>query len=304
MGSLCLIALPSHAEPFVGHGESSAVQHARDEALRKAKIDSLRAAIDGLVVALDAAEVTAVLASHELWTGAYRIVDEGRIEGRSSIQIEVEVDLPRLTKRVAKSKPRPRTRGYRLGKVVLEGCASNVIDAVLAPLRLHEIFVEAPASDPLHFKVRCEALGRASFTSTEVARVAVTIGGALKGSSVGAGLATSAEQAQRIAGERAGADLAQKLTMRLAADVVVRIEEPWPASRIRRIEGALREAVMGVREAELVAIEPSGTLRIDVLGDTLDAATLTRELKLLSFPDFQLDDIRIDSPYEITIRLH
>jgi hypothetical protein len=96
--------------------------------------------------------------------------------------------------------------------------------------------------------------------------------------------------------------LAEDLVPRARGGVELRIEKAWPAARVRRVERALKEAVLGVTKVELVALEADGAVRLHVQGN-VDPQQLMRGLQAVELPGFTLTGFRVDSPHALTVRI-
>jgi hypothetical protein len=83
--------------------------------------------------------------------------------------------------------------------------------------------------------------------------------------------------------------------------VRLRVQSPMPAVRIRRLETAMRNSVLGVDEVEVGAVS-KGLVELRVRGQ-LSAKDLSLALGALSVPGVSLTVVRVEPPDALTIRL-
>jgi hypothetical protein len=312
-------AAPAEAAPVRGTGQAkaseakaSSLAQTRDRALRRARRAALEAALQQVTGPVDPAARKAVLESADAWTGAYRVLSE-RSDGQDvDLEIEVEIDLVRLHKRVAKREDAGRPR-WALGAVgSAEGCGDATALAELVRTELAaQGGVTAPTDRPsksgkepaLDVALDCQALGPVAHTFLHAARVRVTAtaeGRAVAEASMPAFATTPAEAA--MAGvARALSDVAGALTAQRSGRVRVHVQSPTPAVRIRRLEAAMRNSVLGVDEVEVGAVS-QGQVELHVRGG-LSAKALSLALGQLALPGFTLTVVRVESPDVVTIRL-
>ncbi|MEX1364942.1 MAG: hypothetical protein AB1Z98_17570 [Nannocystaceae bacterium] len=327
LGAIALaVALPfgaARAAPVRGAGQSKASETktpslagARSRALRRARQAALQAALGQIDGPVDAVARKAVLASAEAWTGAYRVLSENARGDEVSIEVEVEIDLVRLTKRVRKRDGAGGAPRFRLGDVgAAEACgdAAALVDSVRAELQsLGAVTVDGSAEakgrgkakgDALDVALDCQVLGPVRHTYLQAARVRVvaTADGRTVAEHVSGGFATTPSEAV-AAGLRQGlGELAEVLGDRRRGRVRLRIRSPLPAARVRRLEAAMRNSVLGVDGVELVAIE-RGLVELQVRGQ-LSAAALGRRLDELTVPGLSLSIVEVEPPDVLVIRL-
>ncbi len=121
--SMTAVAAPIEASASVPAQEGAA-DRARDQAIAGARKAALEQAIAALDVARDEAAVKDVLARPEAWTAAYRVLEVSARDGQIEVRIEVEIDIPRLRKRVATPAAGGSrgAQGVNFGKVTATGC--------------------------------------------------------------------------------------------------------------------------------------------------------------------------------------
>jgi hypothetical protein len=159
------------------------------------------------------------------------------------------------------------------------------------------------AAKPITLTVSCTPLGAVPNTYLEAASVEIVVddGRAVaRADAAGFGADTSGAIAQALG--RALDDVAAELAAHRRGLVSVRIEAPLPATRVRRLERAMRDSVIGVASTKVAGIDPDGAVRLDVEG-SLTADALAQKLETLSLPGFSLTIVGINAEDALTIRL-
>ncbi len=303
------VAAHGAAVPYEGMGQAPATAAgktpARRAALMRAREAALSEALGTIRVPMDETARKDVLSRVETWTGAYRILDEANDGATITVKVEVEIDLARLRKRVAAVKAGPAQRGFRVGEVRGSGACKAIDTArVIRTLEAFGLASDDASARPLGIFVDCRELGPVPFTHAHASRAEVRArdaGGELAFVS-SPGFAADAHGATEVAIDDALARLAEDLTPRAKGGVSLRVEKAWPAARVRRIERALREAVLGVTGVELVGLEADGTARLHVQGN-VDPAGLAEGLRAVELPGFALTGFRVDSPHALSVRI-
>lgn len=298
------------AAPIEGVGTSKvdpeASARSRDRAIESARRAALEQAIAGITdVAVDPDAVAQVLAAADTWTAAYRILAVGEVDGAMQAKVEVEIDVPRLRKRIAERDAASRPKGFAWGGVSASGCGELDAARLEDPLRAYGI-VSDTSPTTLTLTLTCTEQGEVSHTHVRAAKVelAASLSGELKMSRKveARGFAGDAGQASASAIDRALGELAEQLAVHARGDLELRVEQPWPAARVRRLELTLRESVMGVDAAELSGILADGTAVLRVQGK-LDVNLLGQRMQTLTFPDFRLVGLRIDATHALRARI-
>jgi hypothetical protein len=285
--------------------EAGAADRARDQAIAAARRAALEQAIASLDVTRDEAAVKDVLARPEAWTAAYRVLEVSQRDGRIEVRIEVEVDIPRLRKRVAASGPSRGPHGFRFGKLAASGCPAIDEAALREPLRAYGIISDGGAAT-LSLAITCS--DRGAVTHTHMRAAAVEIVATSKGAVdlevrfSTQGFAEEIDAATQIALDRGVAELADELAVVARGDLELRVEKPWPAARVGVLERSLRESVIGVDSVELAGIAADGSVLLRV-GGRLDAKQLGAALGGLTFPGFALVGLRIDGTHALAVRM-
>ena len=313
-------ALPSsaRADPVRGRGEAKGSEWkqppdakiVRDRALRRARTEAIKSALSQLD-GVDPAARKEVLSSHSSWTSAYRIVSETRSGDAVSIEIEVDVDVARLTKRVAAAGPHASVRPrFSLGAVKASADGSCGDGAALHARIAEELTTlgalaprQTTGTTPVDILVSCEALGPVRMTHMQAARVEVTA------ATETAAVATATREAFADLSEQAVASglssalfaVSARLSAHQRGRAIVRIEAAGPGDRVRRFEQAVKDKVLGVDRVAVSGLEP-GVIRL-ALDTELSVETLAKRLGTLRLPDFSVTILGIEEPDVVTISL-
>lgn len=320
-------ALAVEAAPLRGTGQAKAsetkspsLSQTRARALRRARRAALEAALRQLSGPVDPAARKAVLDAADSWTGAYRVLSEQGNGQDVDIEVEVEVDLVRLQKRVAKREDGGGRPSWTLGDV---GSAESCGEAVaLGEVVRTELSAQggvaaegaeaagsagkgkgAAKAPALDVALDCQPLGAVDHTLLHAVRVRVTAtadGRTVAEASTPA-FASTPQEAMAAGVQRALSDVAGALVTHRSGHVRVRVQSPMPAVRIRRLETAMRNSVLGVDEVQVGAVS-NGVVELHVRGE-LSAKALSRALGQLSLPGFTLTVVRVEPPDVLTIRL-
>lgn len=296
------VPLEGTATAAAGKGGLAA---ARDRAIRDARVAALELALESIEVTTDEAAIEEVRARAEAWTTAYRVLELNEGEGEVEVRVEVEVDVPRLRKRVAQRDGRDRVRGFGLGALETSGCPGVEQAMVVDPLRAYGILSDASEAT-LSLELRCR--DRGIVEHTHVRAVAVELDARVEGEDALSlslsteGFAETAELGARIALDRAVVELADALAIAARGELELRVEQPWPASRVTELERRLRDEILGVDRVELAGIAADGSAILRIAG-SLDAAQLGRALEDASFSSFSLVGLRVDGAHALCARM-
>ncbi|MFV8753011.1 hypothetical protein ACNOYE_20890 [Nannocystaceae bacterium ST9] len=310
IAALILAPAIAGAAPVEGLGTSKvdpeAAARSRDRAVTAARKAALEQAIAGITdVSVDPDAVAQVLDRAETWTAAYRILEVAEQDGAMQARVEVDIDVPRLRKRIAVRDATTRPKGFAWGGVSASGCG-EVEDARLEdPLRAYGIVADQ-SKTTLTLALTCSDRGAVSHTHVRAAEVTISakLAGELELSRTVEARAFSEDGDEAIASaiDRALGELAEQLAVHARGDLELRVEQPWPAARVRRLELTLRESVMGVDSAELAGIMADGAAVLRVQGK-IDVNTLGQRMQTLAFPDFRLVGLRIDATHALRARM-
>lgn len=295
--------------PFGGMGEAPQAGDGkvpgRRQALLRARHAALEGALGTILVPIDDEARKAVLSQVEAWTGAYRIVEEKTDGATVTVKVEVELDIGRLRKRVAKQDAAQIQTGFRLTTVEGKGACKSLDEARVSDVLAGAgVLGSTKAAEPLALEVNCRELGKVPYTHAFAARTDVLA----RGSSgqlarvSAAGFGSAPDQAVEVALQDAITQTAEQLVPRARGGVVLRVEQPWPASRVRQLERGLRESVLGVTRVELVGVDGDGAVRLHI-GGKLAPQQLAERLEALELPGFALAGFTVDSPHALTVRM-
>ena len=282
LGIPCLgFAAEALAAPFAGTGHAAIgdkvdALKARDQALERARKAALEAAMEQLGAG-DPAARKQVLASPAVWTRSYRVLRQDDDGATATAMVSVEIDTARLGKVLAGAlgSPAPATNMTLLPGLVVNnsGCpASAEAELRRALLGIGAIRDVAPGSagPVLAASLQCAAPASLSYPKVTAVRGELGLegrGGAAP--TVGTVRATGLGEDAQAAAADALAGLIAQVTKGMSSGtdgaLQVKISAPWPAARVRRLERALRESVVGVVGVTVAGVGSDGavTLRID-----------------------------------------
>lgn len=284
----------------------------RSRALRRARTEAIVHALEGLA-GVDKAARRAILSSHGEWTGAYRIVEEVRDGDAVRLTIEVDVDLARLTKRVAKTAAvadarRPR---FTLGEVKAgadSACGDpqtlhTVVSAELAALGAVSE-AAGKGTVPVVVSVSCDRLGPVRYTHMQAARVVVVARTAehTVASATRDAFADAADAAVDSGLSAALFAVGARLSAHQRGRLTVKVNAPGAGRRVRRLERAIRDDVLGVSDVRVSGLTPGAVVL--TLDTNLAAAVLAKRLAALRLPDFSVIIVGTEEPDAVTIRLN
>lgn len=287
-----LAPIPVSAAPFEGQAalESETPDaKARRKAVSEARAAAFDAAVESLEASVDKAALAQARASLDVWTSSYRVLEMGA--GR--VRVEVEIDLPRLRKRLV---PRPVkvARRVALAPVQIDpGCAAELgePDAWVEGLRAAGLPLTDGAdasAESIVATVSCSQLGPVLATHLQAARVVVQLrGGGAELRHEAFGFAVDIDEASSSARDRALTHLAPAIADRFLAPTLVRVVGVGDGSRVRRIERAIKDGVVGADWVQVVGLEAGGVVQVGVRG-AVDVDGLARGLAELQFPDFRI----------------
>jgi len=277
----------------------------RTKALAKARKAALEAALAQMPGPVDKAAKKAVLKSADAWTGAYRVLSERNDGGAVTIEVEVDVDVARLQKRLTSAPSLGSAPLFRVEDVAVgEGCGDERTLAARVQDELAAAGASASDGVPVKVRVECKALGPVPHTFLHAAHV--ELHAEADGRSIGAfeadGFAADPPTTMATAVGQAAGDLASRLATHRRGMVALRVESALPAARVRRLERALAQSVVGVARVELARVDPRGAVVLRVHGQ-LDAAALGRALEQLQTPGLRASVVALEGPDALAIRL-
>ena len=299
----------AEAAPIEATGSVSAEagesDRARDRAIAAARKAALEQAISSVDTPVDPEAVKQVLARADAWTAAYRVLEVRSSDAGVEVRIEADIDLPRLRKRIAEPSASPSRAGFAWGALSSTGCPAIDETGIRDTLRSYGI-VAADGPSKLSLAITCSDRGAVTHTHVRAATVEVVARAQgevqLEVRFSTQGFAEDLGEATTIALDRAVAELADELAVEARGDLELRVEHPWPASRITSLSNALRDAVLGVDAVELAGIASDGSVLLRVAG-SIDASGLGRRLQEASFPGFGLVGLRVDGAHALRVQL-
>ncbi len=281
------------AAPYVGAGQAAIPEGGdrvgpRRDALIKARKAALEAALAELR-GVDPAGRKRVLDSASAWTSAYRVLKQSDDGATATVEVEVEIDLPRIEKLlVGVGAPVGGVAPPRLGEVRGEACGDELATGARQLMAARDLAsLEGEASAVMNVRLRCEALGEVYQARAHGSRVTIStqVGAEPPIQSTALAFAEDPQAAELEALRRALAELSEIVRKGRDTAISLEIAAPWPAARIRRLERAIGSSIVGVRSVSLGGITPQGAviLRIDG-GSTLVAQDLAMRMEALRIP--------------------
>ena len=293
-----MTATPTAAAPVRGEAEVTVAGDgaaARRDAMHGARQQALEAAMAdlSLTLAVEPARVDALRAQWRQWTGAYRVLEVTRTPTTWLAMLEVDVDLERLRKELARdaSTVAPMDAPWRLLSVRLEGCGRGLTAAVVAR-RLAQRGVQdargqaRPQETPamVDLRVRCTGTGKVPMTHLRGARVSLeaTSPGVPPLRVTGVGLGGATLEAVDSALEEALEGFVISLARRSMRGVDVELRGPWRARDTGGLAQRMTEAVRGVLNVRLSGTAPDGAPRLFVETE-MTPEELMAQLESLTF---------------------
>ena len=309
------------AAPFAGTGNAAIggevdALKARDQALERAR----KAALEAAILQLGAADPGArkqVLAAPAVWTRSYRVLKQDDDGATATAMVSVEIDTAKLSKALAV--PGAAPAGPSAPLVVLpglelrsDGCPPS-LDAelkkgLLAAGLIRDV-AAGSAGPVLSAGLKCAAVGTVGYPRQTVVRADLQLqapatrqGGAAqtRASATGFGEDAQAAAADALAGLIG--QVAKNMSGRTDSGVRLKIAAPWPAARVRRLERALRESVVGVQSVAVAGVGSDGAITLRVEGG-LSAPELHARLSGVQVPGATLVVGEVESSNVVHITL-
>lgn len=311
-----LVGAPAAAAPFAGTGQAAIGDKAdnvkaRGQAVERAR----RAALEGALEQMGPAEPGArkrVLDEAGVWTRAYRVLQQSDDGATATAVVSVEIDTARLAKALAgagpAAAPAPAQSGApALAQVRDEGCPAGAGEALAQRMiqagQLRDGRGGTISGVAVTLELRCRELGAINYPRGLALEAAMALRGGpspAAASAVGFGPDAAAATADAIA--RLQGQVAPSMSPRTAAGVELRLAAPWPAARVRRLEKAIRESVIGVQGVRVAGVGGDGSVTLRVEGP-LSAAELQERLAAVQLPNATLVVGEVEGPHVVHARL-
>jgi len=270
------------AAPFAGTGHAAIgdkvdALKARDQALERARKAALEAAVEQLGAG-DAATRKQVLAAPAVWTRSYRVLRQDDDGATATAMVSVEIDTAKLGKALAGAGvPATSTTNMTLLpglEVSNSGCPASaeaeLRRALLAAGAIRDV-APGSAGPVLAASLQCAAPAVLSYPRVTAVRGELSLqgrGGATP--AVGTVRATGLGEDAQAAATDALAGLIGQVVRGMSSGtdgaLRVKIAAPWPAARVRRLERALRESVLGVAGVSVAGIGSDGAVSLKIDG--------------------------------------
>lgn len=312
-----LTATPALAAPFEGTGHAPIGDKndgikARSQALERARRAALEAALEQ-VGAADPAARKKILDEAAVWTRAYRVLQQGDDGATATTTVSVEIDTARLAKALAQ--PAGTTGAAREAPALVavreEGCPQGTAEGlaqrwIAAGLLRDGRGGTISASAARVLELRCRALGPVAYPRGVVSEVALALragtarGEASTARAVGFGADEAAALAEAL--ESASRQVSSSMSSQTSTGLRLRLHTPWPAARVRRLERAIVESVIGAQAVRVAAVGGDGSVTL-VIDGPLSAAELQERLSAVQVPGATLVDLEVEAPDVVHARL-
>jgi hypothetical protein len=310
-----LLAAPALAAPFPGTGHAPVSDKvdglkARGQALERARRAALEAALEQVGIT-DPAQRKKILDEAAVWTRAYRVLRQGDDGATATAEVSVEIDTARLAKAVTQAGPAGTAREPpALVAVRDEGCPQGTAEALAQRWIRGGLLrdgrggtISAGAARTL--ELRCRELGPVAYPRGVVGEVALALRGgasreALTATAVGFGADAAAALAEAVEG--ASRQVSSSMSQQTPAGLRLRLDAPWPAARVRRLERAIAESVIGAQAVRLAAVGGDGSVTLEIAGP-LSAAELQERLAAVQVPGATLVALEVEGPDVVHARL-
>jgi hypothetical protein len=304
--ALAISGADALAAPFAGTGHAAIggdvdALAARDQALARARKQALEAAVEQ-VGAADPALRKQVLAAPGAWTGAYRVLQQGDDGATATAVVSVEIDTARLAKALAAGGAAspglpPLLPALDLRARDCPAGADAGLRAALVAAGVVRDVAAGSAGPQLPMQLQCEALGEVRYPRATVVRAILSWPGA-RARAVAVGVGEDAAAAAADALTAVGVAAARTLSEGTGQGVSLKLAAPWPAARVRRLERAIRESVVGVQAVRVAGVASDGSVTLRVDG-ALTAEELHARLPAVQVPGATLVVGEVESSHVV-----
>ena len=307
---LAISAANALAAPFTGTGHAAISGDvdglkARDLSLERARKLALEAAIEQ-IGASDPAARKQVLAAPNNWTRSYRVLRQDDDGATATAVVAVEIDTARLAKALA-APGAPASAGgglvllptLELRSAECPAALAGELRRALAAAGVVRDVAAGSVGPVLAASLQCRKLGVVAYPRQTAVRVELQLQGAAPAVATGFG-----EDDQAAAGD-AMTGLIGQVTRNMSSKpdgVALRVAASWPAARVRRLERALRESVVGVSAVSVASVGSDGAVTLRVEGG-VTAEELHARLPAVQVPGATLVVGEVESSHVVHIRL-
>lgn len=299
------------AAPFAGTGHASIGGktdglQARGQALERARRAALEAALEQIGPAEPAARKK-ILDEAAVWTRSYRVLQQGDDGATASATVSVEIDTARLSKALALPAPPTASEAPALVAVREEGCAEGSAEALAQRLVAAGLVRDGrggtvSGASARTLELRCRELGPVRYPHGVVVEAALALRGGADASATALGFGADAAAATAEATAKLYGQVAPAMSAQTGAGLRLRLAAPWPAARVRRLERAIAESVIGVQSVRVASIGGDGSVTLKIDG-TLSAAELHERLAAVQVPGATLVALEVEAPDVVRARL-
>lgn len=307
-----LTSAEAGAAPFAGTGNAAIGGKtdnlkARGQALERARKAALESALEQLGP-VDPAVRVKILNEAAVWTRSYRVLQQGDDGATATATVSVEIDTARLSKALAlPAAPAAKSEGPTLAGVHDEGCPSGTAETLAQKLIAAGLVKDGrggtvAAGSARTLELRCRELGPLEYPRGVVVAVSLALRGPNESRSTAIGFGADTAAATTEATGRLFGQVAPTLSVQSAPGLKLRLAQPWPAARVRRLEKAIAESVIGVQGVRVASIGGDGSVTLQIEGP-LTAAELHERLSTVQVPGTTIVDLEVEAPDVVVARL-
>lgn len=306
-----LAAAEAVAAPFAGtghapiEGKTDALK-ARGQALERAR----RAALDSALEQIGAADPALrkkVVEDAAVWTRSYRVLQQGDDGATATALVSVEIDTARLAKALAAPAASAPVDSPALVAVRDQGCPEGVAEGLAQRMIAAGLVkdgrggtISGAAARTL--ELRCREIGPVAYPRGVVVEAGLAIRGGPAGEASAVGFGEDAAAATAEAVGKLFGQVAPSMSVQTSAGLRLKLTTPWPAARVRRIERAIAESVIGVQSVRVAAIGGDGSVTLRIEGP-LSAAELQERLAAVQVPGASFVAVEVEAPDVVHARV-
>ena len=314
--SVALVGTWAWAAPFAGTGHAPISDKvnglkARSQALERARKAALEAALEQVGPPDVDPALRKKILDDVVWTRAYRVLQQGDDGATATAVVSVEIDTGRLSKALAVPAAPVAKEAPALVSVRDAGCPPGTAEAlaqrwIAAGLLRDGRGGTISAAAARTLELRCAELGQVAYPRGVVTEVALALRGAggrddlALARAVGFGVDAATATAEAVEG--AARQVSSHTSFQAGSGLRLRLDAPWPAARVRRVERAIAQSVIGAEAVGLSAVGGDGSVTLKIDGP-LSAAELHERLAAVQVPGATLVALEVEAPDVVHARL-
>lgn len=311
-----LAGAPAQAAPFAGTGHAPISDKvdglkARGQALERARKAALEAALEQVGPADVDPALRKKILDDAVWTRAYRVLQQGDDGATATAVVSVEIDTGRLSKALTVAAAPVAKEAPALVAVRDEGCPQGTAEElarrwIAAGLLRDGRGGTIPAAAARTLELRCREVGMVAYPRGVVTEVALALRGEVGREGLVAaravGFGADAATATTEAIEGVSRQVSSSMSSQTSSGLRLRLDAPWPAARVRRVERAVGQSVIGAQSVRVAAVGGDGSVTLKIEG-ALSAAELQERLAAVQVPGAMLVDMEMEAPDVVRARL-